>query len=63
MLEDAKKELEKIEYRNRTFKSKVFREQSILMDIIMEINSHTGKKQQFWGKVRDLYDAKYCNDI
>jgi hypothetical protein len=63
MLEEAKKELEKIEYQNRTWKSKFIREQSIWDDIAEEINDCTGKKQKFWSLVMDLYHQKYTKSL
>jgi hypothetical protein len=59
MLEQAKKELEKIEYQNRTWNNKFIREQSIWDEIAMQINSYTGKKQKVWCLVMDLYHKKY----
>jgi hypothetical protein len=59
MLEQAKKELEKIEYQNRTWNSKFIREQAIWDEIAMQINSYTGEKQKGWRLVMDLYHKKY----
>ena len=58
MIEEAKKELEKIEYRNRTWNSKFMREQAIWDEIAMQINSYTGEKQKYWCLVMDLYKEK-----
>jgi hypothetical protein len=59
MLEDAQKELEKIEYQKRSWNSKFIREQAIWDEIAMQINSYTGKKQKFWCLVMELYHKKY----
>ena len=58
-IEKAKKELQEIEYENRTWESKFMREQSIWDEIAMQINSYTGEKQKYWELVMDLYKAKY----
>ena len=58
-LEQAKNELEKIEYQNRTWDSKFMREQSIWDEIAMQINSSTGEKKKHWSLVMDLYKEKY----
>jgi hypothetical protein len=59
MLEQAKKELKKIEYQKRTWDSKFMREQAIWDEIAMQINSYTGKNKEYWCLVMDLYKAKY----
>lgn len=59
MLEDAQKELEKIEYLQRTWDSEFMRQQAIWEKIVIKINSHTGEKQKFWELVMDLYHKKY----
>lgn len=58
-MEQEQKELEKIEYKKRTWKSKIAREMEIWEAISMEINSTTGKKQEYWCRVMDLYKKKY----
>ncbi len=58
-MEQEQKELEKIEYQKRTWKSKIAREMEIWEVIAMEINSTTGKKQEYWCRVMDLYKKKY----
>ena len=59
MKEEAKKELEKIEYQKRTWNSKFIREQCIWDEIAMQINSYTGEKKKYWCLVMDLYHEKY----
>ena len=58
-MEQEQKELENIEHQKRTWKSKIFREKEIWLEIAMQINSHTGKKQKCWNRVMDLYNKKY----
>jgi hypothetical protein len=58
-MEAEQKELEKIEYQKRTWKSKFAREMQIWEAIAMEINSTTGKEQDYWCRVMDLYKKKY----
>ena len=58
-MEQEQKELEKIEHQKRTWKSKFSREQAIWDEIAMQINSCTGRKQEYWGRVMDLYKEKY----
>ena len=58
-MEEEEKELERIEYKKRTWNNKFIREQAILDEIIMQINSYTGKKQDYWCRVMDLYKDKY----
>ncbi len=59
IIEEAKKALAEIEYKNRTWKSDFARVQEIWENIAIEINSCKGKKQKFWGLVMDLYKQKY----
>ena len=58
-MEAEQKELEKIEYQKRTWNSKFMREMEIWKAIEMEINSTTGKEQDYWCMVMDLYKKKY----
>jgi len=58
-MEQEKKELERIEYQKRTWNSEFIREQAIWDEIAMQINSYTGKKQEYWCRVMDLYKKKY----
>ena len=58
-MEQEQKELEKIEYQKRTWKSEIFRERETWQEIAMQINGHTGKKQKYWNRVMDLYNKKY----
>jgi hypothetical protein len=58
-MEEEKKELEKIEHKNRNWTSSFMREQSIWDEISMNINSYTGKDQEYWFRVMDLYKEKY----
>jgi hypothetical protein len=58
-MEEERKELERIEYQKRTWNSKFMREKAICDEIAMQINSYTGKKQDYWGRVMDLYKEKY----
>jgi hypothetical protein len=59
IIEKAKKELQEIEYQNRTWESKFMKQQSIWDEIAMQINSYTGEEQKYWGLVMDLYHQKY----
>lgn len=56
---EASERLNKIEYSKRTWKSQVFREQEILMEIIVQINSSKGQEKKIWNFVRKLFDEKY----
>lgn len=58
-MEQEQKELEKIEYQKRTWKSKFAREMEIWEAIAIKINSKTGKEQDYWCRVMDLYKKKY----
>jgi len=58
-MELEQKELEKIEYQKRTWKSKFAREMEIWEVIAMRINSYTGEKREYWERVMDLYLEKY----
>lgn len=58
-MEAEQKELKNIEYKKRTWKSKFAREMEIWKAIAMEINSTTGKEQDYWCRVMDLYKKKY----
>lgn len=60
-MQDPQKELEKIEFSYRTYKSKIYRELEIWEDIAMEINSNTGENQKFWCLVMELYHKKYSS--
>jgi hypothetical protein len=65
-MENEQRELEEIEYRNRTWKNEFLREHSIWEQIAMQINSneHTDEERAYWGRVMDLYHKKYRgNDI
>jgi hypothetical protein len=46
-MQQEQKELEKIEYQKRTWKSKFAREMEIWEAISIEINSTTGKEQDY----------------
>ena len=59
IIEKAKKELQEIEYQNRTWESKFIKERSIWDDIAIQICSHTGEEQKHWCLVMDLYHQKY----
>ena len=56
---DEQKALQEIESQSESWKSKWMKEQWIFDEIAMEINSHTGKDREFWGRVMDLYKNKY----
>ncbi len=56
---DSRLELERIELKNKSWKSQFSREMNIMMEIIGQINSTKGKDQKHWGKVMDLFRAKY----
>lgn len=62
-MEKERKELERIEYQKRTWNSKFIREFEIWEEIAMQINSYTGKKQDYWCRVMDLYKEKYIGSI
>ena len=57
--EEAKKELEKIEYKNRTWQSEFSKQMSIWEEIAERINSCKGKEKKYWGLVMSLYNQKY----
>jgi hypothetical protein len=59
MLEKAKIELERIELKNKSWDSQFMREHNIWEEIAMQINSHTGKKQNHWCMVMNLFNMKY----
>jgi hypothetical protein len=69
MIEEAKKKLEKLEYKNRTWHSEWMRQQSIWDEIAMNINEASIDKDdkeavKFWCLVMDLFKEKYrSNDI
>jgi hypothetical protein len=52
-------ELAHIEHQKSTWTSKIYRELEIWEAISMQINSTTGKNQQYWCRVMDLYNKKY----
>jgi len=54
-----KKELERIENKKRTWKSKIARQMDIWEEIADGINSNTGRKQEYWIRVMELYHLKY----
>lgn len=58
-MEEERKELEKIEYKKRTWKNKFSRELYIWEEIAENINGYTGKKRKYWERVMDLYKEKY----
>lgn len=58
-MEQERKELERIEYQNRTWNSKFMKEQAIWDEIAAQICSYSGKKQGYWCRVMDLYKEKY----
>ena len=62
MENNIKKELEKIEYKKRTWNFKFAREHEIWEEIAMYINGCKGKEQKYWIDVMDLYHKKYKNN-
>jgi len=67
MLEKAKKELERLEYKNRTWNSEWMRQQSISDEIAMNINGAVITKEdkeevKLWCLVMDLFNEKYKQD-
>jgi hypothetical protein len=62
-MSEEKKELERIEHKNRTWRSKFAREMEIWEEIAMQINGYTGKKQKYWCRVMDLYHEKYRKQL
>ena len=58
-MEEEKKELERIEYKKRTWKSEFARKMEIWEEIAMNINSYSGNKKDYWCRVMDLYNEKY----
>ncbi len=58
-LELEKRELEKIEFKNRTWRNKFSRELYIWEEIAEKVNSYKGKERKYWCRVMDLYNAKY----
>jgi hypothetical protein len=61
MENNIKKELEKIEYKKRTWNFKFAREREIWLEIANNINGCKGKEQKYWLDVMDLYHKKYKN--
>lgn len=67
MLEKAKEELKKLEYKNRTWHSEWMRQQSIWDEIAMNINGAAIDKEdkievELWSLVMDLFKKKYRQD-
>jgi len=67
MLEEAKKELEKLEHQNRTWNSEWMRQQSIWDEIAMNCNSYALvkcdlEKVKLWVLVMELFREKYRQD-
>jgi hypothetical protein len=58
----AKQELKTIEHKNRTWRNKFMREQSIWNEIAMQINSTKDKENKHWCLVMDLYRDKYLDN-
>lgn len=59
---DPKLEFDRIEEdirKNPEWESETIITHQIWMEIVMELNSHTGKKQEFWSSVMDEYRKKY----
>ena len=56
---DSRLEFEKIERKNKSWKSQFSKEMNIMMEIIGQINSTKGKEKKHWEKVIDLFRAKY----
>jgi len=59
MNDKAKKELERIEYKNRTWINDLSRKQSIWDEIALNFCSSKGNDLKYWGLVMDLYHEKY----
>lgn len=57
----AKKALQEIEHKMRTWKDPYNRKMEIFLEIAMQINSFKGKEQKFWQNVMDEYNTKYKN--
>lgn len=55
-------ELQKILYKNLSWKSDFLRELSIMDEILMNINSCEGEEQDFWFRVKKLYIKEYRNE-
>jgi hypothetical protein len=58
-IEDAIKEFENIEYRNRTWRSQFMKEMNIWETIAFNLNSSEGAEYKHWVLVMDLYHKKY----
>ena len=56
---EAKLELERIEFKNKSWKSQFSKEMNMMMEIIGQINSTKGKEKKHWEEVIDLFRAKY----
>ena len=56
---EAKLELERIELKNKSWKSQFSKEMNIMMEIISQINSTKKKEKKHWEEVIDLFRAKY----
>ena len=59
MKDKAKKELERIEYKNRTWVNDFIRKQSIWDEISENFCGSKGKDYEYWSLVMDLYHEKY----
>tara|TARA_R110000772_G_scaffold236340_1_gene347981 strand:+ start:409 stop:588 length:180 start_codon:yes stop_codon:yes gene_type:complete len=58
-MEEERKELERIEYQKRTWRSEFARKIEIFEAIAEQINSYKGKQKKYWCRVMDLYNEKY----
>ena len=56
---EAKLELERIELKNKSWKSQFSKEMNIMMEIISQINSTKGKEKKHREEDIDLFRAKY----
>jgi len=64
IIKEAKKELKRIEYSKRTWKSKFIREQEIWDEIALNLCSYSdGWEKDYWEHVMELYNKKYITNI
>ena len=58
MIEEAKKELKKIEYKYKKYSNKFTRQKYVFEDIALKIDSNSGDKKKLFIEVRKLYSKK-----
>ena len=58
MIEEAKIELKKIEYKYKKYSNKFTRQKYVFEDISLKIDSNSGDKKKLFIEVRKLYSKK-----